>query len=309
VVSQELAFNTNTSVSTTFLADQWKYMCSNPTVPVASANTDPAGNYLRLSNPSTNAPTVGTTSAEYFFQIVEGTRIADFQWGTANAKPAVLRFTARCAGVASFVLSACVRSADFAYTFATNVTLSTAWQDFTIPIPGPTVGSWPITTGQGLLLTITAQCGSDYTVTPSLSWVAGNGIGAVGLGNLMAVAGTIVDVKNVGLYLDPNNTKVAPPWETPDFAAELLVSQRYWETGMDGVDVYGVASGPFSTRTEFKATKRVTPAVSGVNTGMANCSATSTYDYIDVGGFRAYRYATATGTAAFRDTWIANSRF
>ena len=62
------------------------------------------------------------------------------------------------------------------------------------------------------------QAGAKYTIT-------GNPNGAV--------TGNVFYFTDVGLYLDPLATGIAPPWAMPDEAEELRACQRYYQKVTD----------------------------------------------------------------------------
>ena len=44
----------------------------------------------------------------------------------------------------------------------------------------------------------------------------------------LRTTGNVFELFDVGLYLDPHNTGIAPPWQMPDEAEELRACQRYY---------------------------------------------------------------------------------
>src|SRR6185436_15102519 len=92
----------------TYEADQWQTSWTSGGTPNHGCFQDTANAdvdwYNRLN--STVADT-SIAAADFFRtrQIIEGIRIADFKWGTANAKQVVLRFKARSSILGTFGVS------------------------------------------------------------------------------------------------------------------------------------------------------------------------------------------------------------
>jgi hypothetical protein len=180
--------------------------------------------------------TVGTAKAalaagDYLqmVQYVEGVRVADFQWGTANAKPVVVRFGYKApAGTYSVAM----RTFNGSYSYINPFTVSAAEANTDIErvltFPAPTAGTWNMDGNAGSFgLSFPIAMGTTYQGA-SGAWVAANLLGTSSSSNGMATAGAVYELFDVGLYLDPNATGVPPPWVMPDEADELAACRRYW---------------------------------------------------------------------------------
>jgi hypothetical protein len=206
----------------------------------------------------------GTPAAGEFYvfeTIIEGTRIADLQWGTAQAKQIILRFGWR-SPAGTYAISLHNSAANRTWMGSFVITAGQANTDTmqTLVIPGDTTGTWLIDTGVGLGLYWSVATGSTYT-TSTAGWQAGNFLSITGATNGIAAANTF-HLFDVGLYADPNSTGVAPTWVTPDYASELTACKRYWESvGFTFVTI----ANPYYNTAWFRATKRVQPALSLVN--------------------------------------------
>jgi hypothetical protein len=205
-------------------------------------------------------------------QKIEGTRVRDFQWGTASPKQAVLRFKAYSNYVGTYSVQIKNSAAD--RTFLAPFTLpANAWTGFTIVVPGDTTGTWLTDTGTGIDVGFGLVAGSTYGGGVA-GWQAGNKVQMAGASNLAATAGAVFFLSDVGWYLDAQQTGAAPPWEAPDYASELAACQRYWETGQTLVHNTIVATG------YFKVTKRANPAMgggAGIVTGVGSTVDSFTY--------------------------------
>lgn len=237
-------------------------------------------------------------------QHIEGVRVADFQWGTASAKQAILRFTVQAAVAGTYSVrltnSGSTRSyiAQFTLLAATPTTV-------TLVIPGDTTGTWLKDTGLGVSIDFGIGLGSNYLGV--LGWQAGNFYSAPGQVNGVSATGTFI-ISDVALYLDPQNTGVAPAWQMPDEAEELQACQRYYEKGQSRWDGYVTNGFVFSTPASFKALKRIAPAVSMTNNGASGFGASSAVGAFSADAAWIYRVGTATTGGNFSDFWTANSR-
>jgi hypothetical protein len=236
-------------------------------------------------------------------QLIEGLRVADLGYGTAGAKQLVLRFWVNTSVAGTYSVAIINNASDRSYV--AQFTTVGGWEMKTIVIPGDVTGTWAKDSNIGLRLNFVWAVGSTYVGVTG--WQAGGKFAGVGQATSLG-AGSTYTVADVGLYLDPNNTGLPPPWMTPDYAAELAACQRYWENARSGADGYGVAGTALSYRAYFKQPKRTNPTVSAVSAIVTNASATPTADSATVNTFRIYRTVTATGNAGFSEDWIVNAR-
>jgi hypothetical protein len=296
-----------------FAADQW--MLTYTTTGTVSAQrvqkVTPNGSQDRIRYTQTVADTsIAATENVQIVQRIEGLRVADLQWGTAQAKQIVVRF-GFSGPAGTYGLS--IRNSADNRCYVQNFTISAGQANTdtvqTFAVPGDTTGTWLKDTGIGIQFSVNPMSGSTYT-TAIPGWNAGIFLGATGLSNWMAVTGQPFELFDVGLYADPNATGVAPPWQTPDYASELAACKRYWEyIPAQGLDAYVPGSGSVPTyRGLFSVAKRTTPSMSSVNANNANCGTVTTIDLIYVTGWRAYRASTAAGMMGFTEQVIANAR-
>ncbi len=221
-----------------------------------------------------------TLAAGDFLQLItpiEGINIADYAWGKPQAKAVVLRFCA-CGPIGTYGLA--LGNHDGTRSYCASFTLAAADvpQVFEIAIPGDTTGTW--NTGKVLALQIrfTYASGSTYIGVPG--WQAGVKISPPGCANGAAIANRNMLITDVGLYLDPDNSGIAPPFVTPRFEDTLARCLRYYEKSYDQDTVPGSAVlngarelislnvGDFFDAgfTAFKVMKRTPPVMAGWST-------------------------------------------
>src|SRR5262245_16743685 len=251
-------------------ADQW-YVVRSAVGGINSwrlAGLTPKGQGYRIHTAVTTAvPTLAAGDYLGLLQYIEGSRIADFRWGTGWAKRAVLRlgFIGK-QGTYSIAL----RAAQSSHYYADAFTISSAQQDtFTeqvFSIPGPTVGTWPIDTTKACELWVTYAAGSNLVGTPR-AWTAGNLIASTGQTNGFATTAFTFGVCDVGLYIDPNVTGRAPPWAGLSYREERFHCGRYFQKGPwnEGIANSSTA-GPMRFGSIAMSPMRVAPTTAVVGT-------------------------------------------
>ena len=147
-----------------------------------SSNAGPHGSrgVIYHNTYSSQKPTLAAGDYFSLTQTIEGNRTAPFQWGTASAKPAVLRFwVSMYAGT----IGVGVRNAAAARSYTTAVTIPTTGStEVAVAIPGDTTGTWPTDTSGGIQIWITYACGTTLITAPNV-WTAGNFIAPTGISN------------------------------------------------------------------------------------------------------------------------------
>ena len=239
-----------------------------------------------------------------FTQPIEGSRIVDFQWGTANARQVVLRFGVRCGMAGTFGVALRNGAANRSYVTSYTISAGEAGTDVyrTVVIPGDVTGTWPTDNTRGAELFFAFMAGTTYTA-PATGWNAGNYVAPVG--GITNGAGQTVQFHlfDVSLHLDPQNTGIAPAWQMPDEAEELRACQRYWRycpSGMPGIQTAGTTFMAFTSFADMRAQPALTingaPLANGVVTnggyltltGVAANGLTARDGYI--------QFSTSTGT-------------
>lgn len=296
-ISQENGDTTSPIVSSGgwYGADQWQSAWSfSPGTAQQSRNAtiSPNGSQRVLYHAiGTAKPSFGATDYLFIEQKIEGTRVADFQWGTASAKQVILRFWiwAQVAGTYSIQLQNSAADRSYIAGFTVAAGEASTWKQVSLVIPGDTTGTWLKDTGIGMILRFVWAAGS--TNIGVAGWQAGNKTGLTGQSNGAATGSTSFLLADVGLYLDPQNTGLPPPWVMPDEAAELAACQRYYERCPDAVIFH---ANIWATH-YLKVNKRTTPAIA---LSVGGAGATQGYPM----GFHT-TYAATTGAA-----WTANAR-
>jgi hypothetical protein len=248
-----------------YAADQWLVYYSTTAVVSFGVvgSVTPNGSPGRLRATITTAD-ASIAAGDYYqiYQAIEGVRFST-QWGTANAKQVVVRFGFKGpAGTYSFRLS---NNGGTARTYLANFTIAAGQANTdtvqTFVIPGDTTGTWDTnSTALAVQFSVAIACGTTYQGVAG--WNAGNLIATNAITNNLATNGSVFELFDVGLYLDPQATGKAPQWQTPDYAQELAACQRYWETTYSPV-VGGPGTGNNHVNWFYKVIKRVIPTFAG----------------------------------------------
>ena len=296
-VSQE---NGNTAGTGTayYMADQW-YVGVTSTGAIGGyrvASVTPNGSVYRLRVTVTTADT-SLAAGEYLqiTQKLEGSRIADFRWGTASARQVVARFGFRApAGTYTFRLGNGVVDRTYLKNFTITVGQANTDTEQVLVIPGDVTGTWLTDTSLAAYIGVGLAGGTTFQGTDG-AWQSGSPFVTAVTSNGLGVISQNFELYDVGLYLDPLNTGVPPRWQMPDEAEELKACMRYFQYG-DQMVIGTITTmlGTFYSDTFLPTHTRTTPAVSftGVNysnaSGLANNTTT----------FRHLRLAcNSTGTA------------
>lgn len=309
-ISQELG-DTGGAVSSAafYVVDQW-YAASMlaSCVAVRDPNTKtPNGSKSVLSYITTSKPSLAAGDYWYITQPIEGIRVADFLWGATGARQAVLAFWVQGNYPGTYTVA--IRNAATDRSFLASFPVTASWTRISIVIPGDTTGTWPITAALGLTVTFSFASGTTYQGTAG--WQAGNKLSITGTTNAAVGSSPGFYISDVGLYLDPRNTGIAPLWVTSDEAQELAACQRYWQQAQ----LYWCGSvtslSGFYASTTLQVVARTSAAVlSGVNLGNGGFAATvGTLSMLGVNAIRETRTATATGAAQlWGSTLTCNAR-
>ena len=297
--SQENASTEGSTASVAYYAaDQWFGIAQIATT-FATRDFATADGYRLRVRITTGKPSLAAADYWQIVQLIEGTRVADFWWGTASAKAAVLRFDAysNVGGTFSVIIKNGASDRSFLAPFTVP---AGGWQTFTVPIPGDTTGTWETDTTIGMRIGWGLAAGTTYGGGVA-GWQAGNRMQITGNTNLAATANNNFYLRNVGLYLDPLSTGTAPAWEMPDEAEEFRACQRYWQQLM--VSAQSPVAGTMSVGHTYQTTMRVAAAYTWASSGSPNLLTSST---LSPGSTHAWHQIVVSGAGGYQLTARAN---
>lgn len=265
-VSQENG-STAGSITAYYAVDQFALQFVNSTGVVTAAqvaSATPGGSPNRFRVTVTTADAAVAASDLYGInQRIEGARIADLKAGTASAKQITIQFGVKGpAGTYCVALrnSGAARSYIAEYTIAGGETNTDVVKSVTLTMD--TAGTWVTDNTTGIDLWFGLMCGSTFQTTAGI-WTAGNFVGSANQFNLLGTNGNVFELFDVGLY----EGAVAPAFQLPEFASELVLCQRYFEASGKGPAVPLCSAYAYNTTVvmglyPFKAEKRVAPTFS-----------------------------------------------
>ena len=255
------------SVNGTYLVDRWNLTFSQASKFSAQQNagsvTPPAGyiNYLGLTVVSSVSPLV---TGDYFAvqQPIEGLNVADLGWGTANAKTVTLSFWVYSSlGPGTFGGALSNSAGNRSYPFSYNISAANTWQQITVTVAGDTSGTWLTTNGIGVYVRFGLGAGATYSGTAG-SWAAANYFSATSAVSVVSTGSATFYITGVQL----ETGTVATTFEYRPYGTELVLCQRYYETGsgyFNGLNPSFGNNNPIGplAGTNFQVTKRATPTV------------------------------------------------
>ena len=304
-IDQRNAGASVTPILGTFIVDRWAFLATQTSKATAQQNaaavTPPTGfqNYLGIT--SSSAYSVLSSDTFGVYQNVEGFNSADFGWGTANAQTVALSFWVRSSLTGTFSGGVSNSAENRSYVFNYTVSVANTWEQKTVTIPGDTSGTWLTTNGIGLRLRFGLGSGATYTTT-SGSWGAGNFVQSTGSISVVGTNGATFYI--TGVQLEAGT--VATSFERRDYGRELMMCQRYYETGYFAMYSYGANAEVFGGTSYFAATKR---AVSTITfSGIANVNNSGlTLNTNTVGSFFAHTTGTATARQGLSYSWASSA--
>jgi hypothetical protein len=279
-ISQELTKGTTYTTTAGYPADQWRVMSTATGLAYACNDASNLGpGYITL-NTTSATPSPAAGDYHMLVQPIEGLKVNDFQWGIAGARQVVLRFDALPTVAGTIGVS--LRAGDNSRSYVKNVALTTGgWNTYTVVIPGDIAGTWATDNTPGVTLHFALMSGSTFIGVEG--WQAGAKIGAAGMSNSVATASQPVSFRNVGLYLDPQATGAAPPFQIPDYAQELAACQRYyWKSATTRtMYVYTSNTGARYLSVGTLVPMRVIPTVAAAAVSEGTLSASGNLDVLN----------------------------
>ena len=206
------------------VTDRFKVLNSSAgTVNAQTVTTAPAGfTYSTQLTVGTADTVVDVGDSVIFYQPLEGYNIADFNWGTANAKTVTLSFWVYSSLTGTYSGSLVDQAGNYSYPFNYSISSANTWEQKTVTITGPTSGTFGKVNDVGFYLELSLMTGSAYQGTPN-AWSVGNFRGTSSQVNWMATSGNTWYVTGVQLEVGTQATS----FDFRDYGRELQLCQRY----------------------------------------------------------------------------------
>jgi hypothetical protein len=224
----------------------------------AGSVTPPAGFKSYLGITSTSAYSVAASDIIGIQQFIEGYNIADLAWGTASAVTVTLSFWVRSSLTGTFGGSLVEGATGGAlYPFSYTISSANTWEQKTVTVVGPTIGTWNSTNGAGIQLLFSMGTGSTFSGTAG-SWTASSYYAPTGATSVVGTNGATFYI--TGVQLEKGST--ATSFDYRPYGTELALCQRYFEI-MENASMYGAADGAttFIGMYRFLIEKRSAPTL------------------------------------------------
>ena len=214
------------STVTTYTLDRWAYVADAASkASVQQSSTAPAGFKNSILVTSLSAYTPASGEEFRLNQHIEGLNVADFGWGTSDAKTVTLSFWVRSSLTGSFSVYLANSAYNRIYISAYTINSADTWEYKTVTVPGSTDSTWLTDNGKGIALGFELAAGAVYYGTNN-TW---NTSGAVrctsSQTNLVATSGATFYITGVQL----EEGSVATPFEHRQYGQELALCQRYYQ--------------------------------------------------------------------------------
>lgn len=272
---------------------------------VASLTPGGSPNRLRYTVTAADAAVAAGDLVQIIY-FIEGLNAADLKIGTAVARQITLQFGVKApAGTygVSFHNSAFDRSYVAQYIISAGEANTDVVKSITLTLD--TAGTWLSDNGGGLDIRWFLMGGSDFqTATPN-TWLASSFYCTASQFNIMGTNGNVFELFDVGLYEGP----VAPPFQVPDYASELQLCRRYYQTDNVTSDwISAAATENSSFAVTFAPVMRASPTMS-LQAGATTSNVGSTAFYSTTANGTYFQVFSATAARTFYyGIAIANAR-
>jgi len=225
-IDQRNAGASITANDNTYAVDRFVLYASQSSKLTAQQNqgsvTPPTGFRNYLGYTSSSAYTVGASEQFTITQPIEGFNVADFGWGTADAKTVTLSFWVRSSLTGTF--GGALRNAanNRTYPFSYTISAANTWEYETITIAGDTSGTWNTTNGYGLGVGFNLGAGASVSGTAG-AWSGSGFASSTGATSVVGTNGATFYLTSVQLEVGTQATS----FEYRQYQQELALCQRY----------------------------------------------------------------------------------
>ena len=231
-------------------------------------NSALAGFYNSLLVTSSAATTVASGDYYFLIQRIEGYNVADFNLGTANAKPFTVSFWVRSTTTGTYIAELYDNDNTRQVSQAYTINAANTWEKKALTFPADTTGAFDNDNALSLYAVWWLAAGSTYSSgTLQTSWGNTTANRAVGQTNLLATVGN--DFFLTGVQLEVG--KFATEFERRPYGQELALCQRYLPA-INGAGVIGAGFCGGTTQGFIEVIHFVTPRVAptGITISAAN---------------------------------------
>ena len=169
-------------------------------------------------------PSIGDING--FWQVIEGSNVADLGWGTANAQTVTLSFWVRSSVTGTYSVSFTNSSSNRFYVATYSISSANTWEKKTITVAGDTdiSATWATDNTGGIQIVWDLGYGTDFNGTAG-SWSASTIRRTSDSVQWCATTGATFYITGVQL----EEGTVATPFEHRPYGIELALCQRYYQ--------------------------------------------------------------------------------
>lgn len=221
--------NSGASVScpasaTTYIVDRFAWLgvgCAATAQRVADAPTG-FTHSLKITV-STAKATMASGDFALLQQPIEGSNIADFNWGSSSAVDVTLTFWVKSNKTGNFIAS--LRGNGRSYAVPYTISTAGTWEKKTATIPGDVTGTWATDNTTGVTLFFSMGTGSAQNLASTGTWLGVNGTSHSSQVNVMAAVGNYFQI--TGVQLEAGT--VATPFDFRPPTIEEALCKRYFQ--------------------------------------------------------------------------------
>jgi len=190
-------------------------------------------------------------------------RVEGYNWAALYGKTFTLSFWVKATQIGLYNVALRSGSVDATYIAQFPVNVTDTWEKKIITVPAPTIGTWDLSTGIGLMIGWHLVCGSSLQAPSVSTWVAGSY--HCGAGQVNGVQSGATNFKLAQVML--NEGSVAAPFQLAGgtIGGEQQLVQRYtYKVSYTGTANplavgFAISTTAASVMVPFPVTMRVTP--------------------------------------------------
>ena len=238
--------------------DQLTYAASAANVPTVAES-----NHLSAYSIEVDTTTADASIAAGDYSYI-ATRIEGYNFAPFAEQALTLTFWHKHSLIGTYCIALRNSDAGKSYVAEYSQAVSDTWEKTTINITAsPSAGNWDYTTGRGLDLIFTFDCGSTFQGTVD-TWNSANNFATSNQVNGSASIGNKFRFAQIQLELGSD----ASNFEYRDYASELLQCMRYYREDGEGLQGYNQSTTAINVALQFSPPMNGAPTVTLLDTSI-----------------------------------------